>query len=316
MTLPPSLHLLRLPIIASPMFIVSSPELVIAQCRAGIVGTMPSLNVREPDQLGPTLGRIADALALCPEAAPFGVNLVAHRTNARLEHDLAACIEQRVPLIITSLGPSVAIVDRVHGYGGVVFHDVISTRHARKAAAAGVDGLIAVAAGAGGHGGTLNPMAFIAEIRAFFDGPVVLAGAISRGADLVAARAMGAELAYMGTRMIATQEANAPAAYKDMIVSSAASDIIYSPYFSGVPGNYMRPSIAAAGLDPDRLVPRDKDTMQVRAEGTKAKAWKDIWSAGHGVGAIRDIPTVGELVDRIAAEFDAALRQAAWRVVE
>jgi nitronate monooxygenase len=294
------------------MFIVSSPEFVVAQCRQGIVGTMPSLNVREPDRLDSVLARIDEALqeherASAPwPVAPFGVNLIAHHSNARLEHDLEVCIRRKVPVVITSLGPSAKIAERVHDYGGLVFHDVINLRHARKAIEAGVDGIIAVAAGAGGHGGLTNPFAICAEIRDIFDGCLVLAGAISRGGDIAAVRAMGADLAYVGTRLIATVEANAPDAYKRMIIESGSADILYTAFFSGVSGNYLRPSITAAGLDPDNLDPRSKETMRVGAHGSKAKAWKDVWGAGHGVGAITDLPSVAELVERLAAEYSVA----------
>lgn len=310
--LPATFRSLTLPVLCSPMFIVSSPELVIAQCRAGIVGTLPSLNFREPEQFEPALIAIAGALARMPNSAPFGVNLIVHPSNVRLDHDLEVCIRQKVPLIITSLGSSAAIVDRIHSYGGMVFHDVISAHHAAKAAAAKVDGIIGVSAGAGGHSGTISPFALCAEIRQLFDGIIVMAGAISRGGDVAAARAAGADLAYMGTRFIATQEAAAVSAYKKMILDSAASDILYTPFFSGVPGNYLRPSIAAAGLDPEGLAHRDKNTLMIGVDGAKAKVWKDIWSAGHGVGAIHDLPTVDELVATMQAEYAAALAHVAW----
>jgi len=291
---------LRLPVIAAPMFIVSGPELVIAQCKAGVAGTMPSLNVRDAAGLEPVLVRIRESLG--EEDAPFGVNLIAHASNPRLAHDLDVCVRQRVPLIVTSLGPSAEIVARVHGYGGIVFHDVVNARHARKAAAAGVDGIVAVAAGAGGHAGTANPFALCREIRSFWQGPLALAGAITTGGDIAAAICMGADLAYMGTRFIATQEAGAAPAYKDMLVASAIEDVIYTAYFSGVRGNYLKASIIAAGLDPAMVGDAGQRPLAVTADGVK-KAWKDIWSAGHGVGGISDIPDVAALVDRLEAEF-------------
>ena len=315
MTTPAALRSLRLPVIGSPMFIVSSPELVVAQCRQGIVGTMPSLNVRDPDHLNVVLAGISEALqdrdprrAPWP-VAPFGVNLIAHHSNSRLEHDLEVCIRRKVPVVITSLGPSAKIAERVHDYGGLLFHDVTNLRHARKAIAAGVDGIIAVAAGAGGHAGLTSPFALCAEIRDIFDGCLVLAGGISRGGDIAAARAMGADLAYVGTRLIATLEANAPDAYKRMIVESGSADIIYTPFFSGVSGNYLRASINATGLDPDTLDARDKDTMRFGADGSKAKAWKDVWGAGHGVGAISTVLSVAELVEKLAAEYSVAAQR-------
>jgi nitronate monooxygenase len=294
---------LRLPIVAAPMFLVSSPELVIAQCRAGIVGTMPSLNVRAAEDLDGVLAGIADALD--DRDAPFGVNLISHATNPRLDHDLDVCVRRRVPVVITSLGPSERIVSRVREYGGIVLHDVIGLRHARKAVAAGVDGLIAVAAGAGGHAGTASPFALCAELRSIWGGPLALAGAIGTGSDLLAARCMGADLAYMGTRFIATRESAAPDAYKAMLVASGIEDVIYTPYFSGVRGNYLRASIEAGALDIRAVADAHARPPVVTGDGIK-KAWKDIWSAGHGVGAIGDVPTVAALVDRLEAEFERA----------
>lgn len=312
MTLSDRFGSLTLPLIGSPMFIASSPELVLAQCRAGIVGTMPSLNLRDAEALEPTLAALADQLSETPGSAPYGVNLIAHRSNARLEHDLGVCVRQRVPLIITSLGPSAAIVEQVHAYGGLIFHDVINVRHAMKAAQAGVDGIIAVCAGAGGHGGTLSPFALCSEIRSVFDGAVILAGAISTGGDIAAARAMGADFAYMGTRFIATQEANATPLQKQMIVESGASDVVHTPFFTGVAGNYLRRSILESGLDPDALGNRAGGDLQVTRDGAKPKAWKDVWSAGHGVGGIHDIPSVEALVVRLQAEYLAACGRTAW----
>ena len=300
---------LALPLIGAPMFIVSGPELVIAQCKAGIVGTMPSLSVRPAEALDGALTHIREGLAAHdrehPErpAAPFGINLISHKTNARLAHDLEVCIHHRVPLIITSLGPSRRVVERVHAYGGVVFHDVINIRHARKAVAEGVDGIIAVATGAGGHAGTLSPFALVGEIRKIFKGWIALSGAMSTGAHVAAAIAMGADFAYMGTRFIATSEAQASDDYKAMVLESTAADIVYSPYFTGVHGNYLRPSIAKAGFDPDALPARDADSMDIATRVDKPKAWKDVWSAGQGVGAIDDIPTLEMLVKRLRGEF-------------
>lgn len=290
----------RLPVIAAPMFLVSGPELVVAQCKAGVVGTMPSLNVRDAADLEAVLTRIGDALG--KGDAPFGVNLIAHASNPRLAHDLEVCVRRRVPLVITSLGPSAEIVAKVHAYGGLVFHDVVNARHARKAAAAGVDGIVAVAAGAGGHAGTASPFALCREIRSFWDGALALAGAITTGADIVAAQCMGADLAYVGTRFIATREADAAPEYKAMLLASGIEDVIYTPYFSGVRGNYLKASIVAAGLDPTEVARAHERPLAVTGDGLK-KAWKDIWSAGHGVGGISDLPSVAALVDRLDAEF-------------
>ncbi len=290
---------LRLPVIVSPMFLVSGPGLVVATCKSGLVGTFPALNQRSTEAYEAWLDEIADALA--PTDAPFGVNLIVHGSNRRLMADLEATVRHRVPLVITSLGAVKDVVDAVHSYGGLVFHDVINRRHAEKAAAAGVDGIIAVCAGAGGHAGTLSPFALISEIRAFFPGIIVAAGAISTGAHVLAARAMGADLAYMGTRFIATRESLADQAFKDMIVASSAADVLYTSAISGVNANFLRPSIVAAGLDPDDLPPHTKLDM-----GSEAKAWKNVWSAGQGVGAIADVPTTGDLCARLVAEYDAA----------
>ena len=299
---------LRLPLIGSPMFIVSTPDLVIAQCRAGIVGAFPALNARPQPQLREWLAQIRDALAQSEAAgeqpAPYAVNQICHRSNDRLLDDLALCVEFEVPLVITSLQLSRDVVDAVHSYGGLVFHDVINVRHADKAIEAGVDGIIAVCTGAGGHAGKLSPFALAREVRARFDGTLILAGAITSGADVLAARAMGADLAYMGTRFIATREANAVAGYKDMIVASHAEDIVYTSLFSGVQGNYLKDSVRNIGLDPDALPEADKNTMNFGSGGnTDAKAWVDIWSAGQGVGGIDDIPTVATLVERLTSEY-------------
>jgi nitronate monooxygenase len=306
---------LTLPVIGSPMFIVSGPELVLAQCKAGVVGSFPALNARPKEELEGWIVRIkselADHQAKNPGAkvAPFAVNQIAHRSNDRVEHDVMVCVKHEVPIIITSLRAPAEVVQAVHGYGGIVLHDVTNLRHAEKAAAEGVDGLILVCAGAGGHAGTMSPFALLAEIRRFFAGTVCLAGAISTGADILAAQAMGADLAYMGTRFIATEEANALPDYKQMVVDSRAADIVYSSLFTGVPGNYLKRAVAKTGLDPENLPSADKSTMNFGSGGNApAKAWKDIWSAGQGVAAIHDAPKVAELVARMRAEYDAAFR--------
>jgi nitronate monooxygenase len=304
---------LRLPVIAAPLFIVAVPDLVIADCKAGIVGAFPALNARPPELLEQWIVRIKTELAAYQAAhpekkvAPFAVNQICHKSNDRLQHDIDACVKHEVPIIITSLRPPGDLVRAVHGYGGIVLHDVINMRHAMKALAEGVDGLILVCAGAGGHAGTLSPFALTRELREVYDGCIILAGAISNGSAVLAAQAMGADLAYMGTRFVATKEANAADAYKQMIVDSKANDIVYSPLFSGIHGNYLRGSIVNSGLDPDNLPTADKSTMNFGSGGgTHKKAWKDIWGAGQGVGAIHDIPDVATLVDRIEAEYLAA----------
>ncbi|HZX30329.1 MAG TPA: nitronate monooxygenase family protein [Rhodocyclaceae bacterium] len=295
---------LALPVICAPMFIVSNPELVIAQCKSGIVGSFPALNARPKEELDLWLDRIETALAGDPKAAPFAVNQIIHQSNERLDHDLDVCIRHKVPLIITSLRAPTDIVPAVHGYGGLVFHDVINVRHAEKALEAGVDGLILVCAGAGGHAGTLNPFALVAEIRRFYDGPIALSGSITNGSAVLAAQAMGADFAYVGTRFIATREANAVERYKECIVESGANDVVYTPYFTGVHGNYLKASIEAAGLDPANLPQRDKTAMDFG--GGAAKAWRDIWGAGQGVGGIADILPAAELVSRMKEEYAAA----------
>lgn len=304
---------LRLPILAAPMFLVSSPRLVAAQCRAGLIGSFPALNARTTALLDGWLAAIA---ADIPDAGrartPFAVNLIVHESNPRLESDLSVCVDHRVPLIITSLQPPERVVSRVHAYGGLVLHDVTTVRHARKAIQQGVDGLIAVAAGAGGHAGTRSPFALVRELRALTDGIVVLGGAISTGGDVLAARAAGADLAYMGTRFIATAEAEAPQDFKDMIVRATSDDVVYTPYFSGVSGNFLRESIRRAGLDPDRLGDAEGRSLEIAKE-SGSRAWRDVWSAGHGAGAIDDIPTVAGLVERLAREFDDARTAAGWR---
>jgi nitronate monooxygenase len=295
---------LALPVICAPMFIVSNPDLVIAQCKAGIIGSFPALNARPKEELSVWLDRIQSELADDPQAAPFAVNQIIHQSNERLEHDMAVCIDHRVPLIITSLRAPNEIVPAVHAYGGLVFHDVISVRHAEKALEAGVDGLILVCAGAGGHAGTLSPFALVAEIRRFYDGPIALSGSIVNGSAVLAAQAMGADFAYVGTRFIATQEANAVERYKQCIVESSAHDVVYTPYFTGVNGNYLKASIEAAGLDPARLPERDKSAMNF--DGGAAKAWRDIWGAGQGVGGIADVLPAADLIARMKQEYAAA----------
>lgn len=318
--LPALFRNLRLPVIASPMFIISGPDLVIAQCKAGIVGSFPALNARPAAQLGEWLERITRELAAhdaanpTKPAAPFAVNLIVHRSNVRLEEDLATCREWKVPLVITSLGAREDVNAAVHEWGGVVLHDVINDTFARKAVAKGADGLIAVAAGAGGHAGTQSPFALIQEIRSWFDGPVALSGAIACGRSILAAQATGADFAYIGSPWIATPEANADDAYKQAIVSSNAADIIYSNLFTGVHGNYLRPSIVAAGLDPDDLPVSDPTTMDFGSGGvTSAKAWKDIWGSGQGIGAVTAITSVADRVDQLSGEYADARRELAER---
>ncbi len=317
MALPPLLQgRLSLPVIGAPMFLVSGPELVIAQCTSGIVGSIPSLNARPPELLDVWLKRIAAACdayaAVHPGArvAPYGVNLVVNRANPRLAQDLEVVVANRVPVVITSLSAPDEIVPRVHAYGGIVLHDVVSTRHARRALKAGVDGLILVCAGAGGHGGTLSPFALVSEVRAFYDGLLVLSGAMATGRGVLAAQAMGADLAYIGTRFIATAESGADDAYKSMIVGATAADIVYTPLFSGVHGNYLKPSIAAAGLDPDNL-PVPEPGAAYRGRDDRPAAWKTIRGAGQGVGAIDAVEPVADVVARLRAEYDAARRELA-----
>jgi nitronate monooxygenase len=314
MPLPPILEdRLRLPVIGAPMFIVSTPQLVIAQCKAGIVGSFPALNARPASQLDDWLSQITEELAAYARAnparklAPFAVNQIVHASNDRLAHDVELCVKHRVPIVITSLRPPAEVVSAVHSYGGIVFHDVISVRHAQKAAGQGVDGIIAVCAGAGGHAGVLSPFALVKEIRAIFDGTIILSGAMSTGADVLAARALGADLAYLGTRFIATDEANASSTYKQMLVDAKAEDIVYTSLFSGIAGNYLRASVAQTGLDPDELPEASKTTMNFGTGGNTArKAWKDIWSAGQSVSGIDAIEPVEALVARMEVEYLAA----------
>jgi nitronate monooxygenase len=304
---------LRLPVIGAPLFIVSTPRLVIAQCKAGIVGTFPALNARPEAQLDDWLAEITETLAAQTLAhpqskvAPFAVNQIVHSSNNRLEHDVGLCVKHRVPIVITSLRPPAEVVSAVHGYGGLVFHDVINLRHAEKAAAQGVDGIIAVCAGAGGHAGLLSPFALVKQIRDVYAGTIILSGAMSSGADVLAAQALGADLAYMGTRFLATVESNASAEYKQMLVDSRAEDIVYTSLFTGIAGNYLRGSVVNAGLDPDNLPQADKSAMNFGSGGDAAfKAWKDIWGAGQSVSGIREVDTVAAVVERMEREYRAA----------
>jgi nitronate monooxygenase len=302
---------LRLPVVGSPMFIVSQPQLVLAQCKAGIVGSFPALNARPPELLDSWLTQLTTELAAWDEAnpqarsAPFAVNQIVHKSNDRLLHDLELCVKHKVPIVITSLGAREDINAAVHSYGGVVFHDVINVTHAKKAIDKGADGLIAVCAGAGGHAGTLSPFALIEEIRAWWSGPLLLAGAISNGRAVLAAQAMGADLAYVGSAFIATAEATASDDYKQAIVDASAADIVYTNLFTGVHGNYLRASIVRAGLDPDNLPVSDPSKMNFGG-GAAAKAWRDIWGCGQGIGNLREVPTVQALVDRMVVEYRAA----------
>ena len=303
---------LRLPVMASPLFIISNPELVIAQCKAGIIGSFPALNARPASALEAWLDQITAELqahdAAHPEApsAPFAVNQIVHRSNDRLEHDMEVCVRYKVPIVITSLGARPEINEAVHSYGGIVLHDVIDNRFARKAIEKGADGLIAVAAGAGGHAGTQSPFALIQEIREWFDGPLLLSGAISSGRSILSAIAMGADMAYVGSAFIATSEANAVAGYKKMLTECNASDIVHTNLITGVHGNYLRPSLVAAGLDPDNLPSSDASKMNFGSDRQKPKAWKEIWGCGQGVGAIKTITGAGELVERLTQEFRVA----------
>ncbi len=313
MALPAIFDTLRLPLIGSPLFLVSGPELVIAQCKAGVVGSFPSLNARPISQLDEWLHQITEELAAHnrdnPDrpAAPYAVNQIVHKSNNRLEEDVAMCGKWQVPLVITSLGAREELNTAVHSWGGITLHDVINDRFARKAIEKGADGLIPVAAGAGGHAGVTSPFAMIREIREWFDGPVALSGSIGHGASILGAQAMGADLGYMGSAFIATKEANAVQGYKQGIVDGKASDIVYSDLFTGVHGNYLAPSIRAAGMDPDNLAKGDISTMNFGSGGnTEAKAWKDIWGSGQGIGAVKEVLSVGEFVDQLEAEYRAA----------
>ena len=313
MALPPILQGLRIPVIGAPLFIISNPKLVIAQCTAGIVGSFPALNARPESRLDEWLHEISEALAAWdrdhPErpAVPFAVNQIVHRSNDRFEHDLEVCAKWKVPIVITSLGARVELNEAVHGWGGITLHDVIDDRYARKAIEKGADGIIAVAAGAGGHAGRWSPFALLQEIRAWFDGPLVLSGAIADGRSVLAAKAAGADLAYVGSPFIATHEANAPDAYKRAIVEGGAADIVYTDLFTGVHGNYLRSSIANAGLDPDNLAGVDPTAMKFGSEGSaKAKAWRDIWGSGQGIGVVDRVRPAAEFVDLLADQYAAA----------
>ncbi|WP_447588815.1 NAD(P)H-dependent flavin oxidoreductase [Aquipseudomonas campi] len=301
---------LRLPVVAAPMFLVSTPQLVLACSNNGVVGSFPALNQRDSGGFKAWLEEIEAGLA--PDAAPYAVNLIVHGSNPRLQADLAICVEHKVPLVITSLGAVKEVVDAVHSYGGLVFHDVTTRRHAEKAAEAGVDGLIAVAAGAGGHAGTWSPFALVAEIRQFFDKTVLLAGCLNSGQEILAAQLLGADLAYLGSRFIATRESNASQAYKDMVLNARAADIIHTPAVSGVPASFMRQSLEQAGYDLNRL--QDKSAVnygeKLKPVDDEAKAWKTVWSAGQGVGGISDLPSVSELIARLDQEYRAALAKA------
>ncbi len=312
MALPAVLQHLRLPVIGSPLFIASCPQLVIEQCKAGIVGSFPALNARPAEMLDQWLDEIQQALAAHraahPEAiiGPIAVNQIVHQSNDRLAHDVEVCVKHRIPVIISSLrAPPKEMLDAIHSYGGIVLHDVVSIRHAQKALEAGVDGLILVASGAGGHAGGLSPFALVGEVRKFFDGPIALSGSIATGDAILAAQAMGADFAYIGSRWLATQEANTSESYRQAIVESTAADIVYTNLFTGVHGNYLKKSIVNAGLDPDQLPEADKTAMNF-SSSTGAKAWRDIWGAGQGVGMMDDVPTVAEVVRRLEREYSAA----------
>jgi len=308
MPLPPVLRRLPLPIFGSPLFIISNPKLLIEQCKAGVIGSMPALNARPAEQLEDWLAEITETLAAHDKAhpdqpaAPFAINQIVHKSNDRLDHDMQVCAKYKVPIVITSLGARTDVNDAVHGWGGIVMHDIINNFFAKKAIEKGADGLVAVAAGAGGHAGVKSPFALIQEIREWFDGPLALSGAISTGGAVLAAQAMGADFAYIGSAFIATDEARAPDNYKQMIVASTSDDIVYSNLFTGVLGNYLRGSIVAAGLDPDNLPQSDPSKMNFGG----AKAWKDVWGSGQGIGAISEVVPAGVLVERLAKEYAAA----------
>ncbi len=313
MALPPILtENLRIPVVASPLFIISHPDLTLAQCKAGVVGSFPALNARPESQLDEWLAQITEELASHnaknPDrlAAPFAVNQIVHTSNKRLEHDLRMCVKYKVSIVISSLGAVPEVNQAIQSYGGIVLHDVINNRHANSAIRKGANGLIAVAAGAGGHAGRLSPFALIQEIREWFDGPLLLSGSIATGGAILAAQAMGADMAYIGSPFIATHEARAVDAYKQMIVDSSADDIVYSNFFTGVHGNYLKPSIAAAGMDPNNLPEGDVSQMDFNAAVTGAKAWKDIWGCGQGIGAVKEISSTAALVDRLEREYLAA----------
>ncbi len=319
MSLPPILKdRLTIPVIGSPLFIVSVPDLVIAQCKAGIVGSFPALNARPAEKLDEWLTQIKEELAAHDRAhperpsAPFAVNQIVHKSNDRLDHDMEMCVKHKVPIVITSLGAREEVNQAIHSYGGIVLHDIINNKFAHKAIEKGADGLIAVAAGAGGHAGIMSPLALIQDIREWWQGPLILSGAIATGRAVLAAQAMGADMGYIGTAFVATKEANAPDTYKQMIVASDGGDIVYTNLFTGVHGNYLRPSVVAAGLDPENLPESDPSKMNFGSGGnTKAKAWRDIWGSGQGIGAVKSVPGAGELVARLTREYDAALNEMA-----
>ena len=307
---------LKIPVVGAPLFIVSGPELVISQCKAGVVGSFPALNARPQEVLDEWLIQIKEELDKHNQenpdspAAPFAVNQICHASNDRLMQDMESCVKHEVPIIITSLRPPLEIVEAAHSYGGVVFHDVINVRHAKKAAEQGVDGLILVCAGAGGHAGTHSPFALVREVKEWFDGTILLSGSISDGHSIASSLALGADLAYIGTRFIATKEANADQKYKDMLIESSASDIVYSSLFTGVSGNYLKPSIEKAGLDPDNLPGADKSKMNFGSGGnTKSKAWKDIWGSGQGIGSIKSDPSVQDLVNELTEQYEQAYEE-------
>lgn len=321
MSLPPVLkERLRLPVVASPLFIISNPDLVIAQCKAGIVGSFPALNARPASELEVWLKRITEELAEYdrqhPDApsAPFAVNQIVHKSNDRLDHDIELCVKYKVPVIITSLGARTEVNDAIHSYGGIVLHDVIDNKFAKKAIEKGADGLIAVAAGAGGHAGFQSPFALIQEIREWFDGPLLLSGSIANGRSILSALAMGADMAYIGSAFIATKEANAVEGYKQMIVDSTAADILHTNLFTGVHGNYLKPSIAAAGLDVNNLPTSDPSKMNFSTDREKPKAWKEIWGCGQGIGAVKEIANATALIDRLKQEFEEAKGQLNQRI--
>lgn len=316
MSLPDTLKdKLDLPVLCSPMFIISNPKMVIEQCKAGVIGSFPALNARPADKLDEWLTEVDEGLAAyqaenpSAKVAPYAVNQIAHPTNERLEHDMQVCVKHKVPIIITSLQANPMVIEAAHSYGGLVFHDVTNIRHAKKALSMGVDGLILVTAGAGGHAGTLSPFALLSEIRQIFDGPLILGGSITKGNHILSAQVMGADLAYMGTRFIATEEAHADQSYKDMILDSSASDIVYTNLFTGVHGNYLRGSIERAGLDPDNLPVSDKSKMSFGSGSSKSKAWRDIWGAGQGVGGITEQKSVADTVAELKDEYVTAKQQ-------
>ncbi|BFM17544.1 nitronate monooxygenase family protein [Maricurvus nonylphenolicus] len=317
MAIPKSLeNQLSIPLIGSPLFIISNPRLVVEQCKAGVIGSFPALNARPVELLDEWLTEINAELDRYKQenpdkpVAPFAVNQIVHRSNDRLQQDIELCVKHKVPVVITSLMAPTEVVGPVHSYGGLVFHDVTNVYHAKKAIEAGVDGLILVCTGAGGHAGNLSPFALVSEIREFYDGTIILSGSMSSGRDVLAAEAMGADMGYMGTRFIATEEAQADQAYKQMLVDSTADDIVYSSLFTGVSGNYLKPSIKNAGMDPDNLPEADKSTMNFGSGGnTDKKAWKDIWGAGQGIGRISDVPKAGELIARFVEEYEEAKQE-------